>query len=63
MDIDDKKLQVAKKEGADIVVNSRNEDPAKVVMELTDKLGADTVIDFVNAAKSVKTDSAFCTIK
>jgi hypothetical protein len=25
-------------------------------MELTDKLGADTVIDFVNAAKSVETD-------
>jgi propanol-preferring alcohol dehydrogenase len=59
MDIDDKKLQVAKKEGADIVVNSRNEDSVKVVMELTDKIGADAVIDFVNATKSVEADMQF----
>ena len=29
MDIDDKKLEVAKKEGADIIVNSKKEDPIK----------------------------------
>ncbi len=44
MDIDDKKLEVAKKEGADIIVNSKKEDPAKATLELTDKLGADAVI-------------------
>ena len=54
MDIDDKKLQVAKKEGADIVLNLKNEDYIKVVMELTDKLGVDAVIDFVNSTKSVE---------
>jgi propanol-preferring alcohol dehydrogenase len=54
MDIDDKKLQVAKKEGADIVVNLKKEDSTKVVMELTDKLGVDAVIDFVNSTKSVE---------
>jgi propanol-preferring alcohol dehydrogenase len=54
MDIDDKKLQVAKKEGADIVVNLKNDDYIKVVMELTDKLGVDVVIDFVNSTKSVE---------
>src|SRR5918994_1020101 len=59
MDIDDKKLEVAKKEGADIIVNSKKEDPAKVVMELTNKLGADAVIDFVNASKTVETDMQF----
>jgi propanol-preferring alcohol dehydrogenase len=59
MDLDDKKLEVAKKEGADIIVNSKKEDPAKAVMELTDKLGADAVIDFVNATKSVETDMQF----
>src|SRR5215218_472775 len=59
MDLDDKKLKVAKKEGADIIVNSKKEDPAKAVMELTDKLGADAVIDFVNATKSVETDMQF----
>ena len=56
MDIDDKKLEVAKKEGADTIVNSKTEDPVKAVMELTDKLGADAIIDFVNATKSVETD-------
>ena len=56
MDLDDKKLEVAKKEGADAIVNSKKEDPAKAVMELTDKLGADAVIDFVNASKTVETD-------
>jgi alcohol dehydrogenase, propanol-preferring len=56
MDIDDRKLEVAKKECADIIVNSKKEDPTKVVMELTDKLGADAVIDFVNASKTVETD-------
>ena len=54
MDIDDKKLQAAKKEGADIVLNLKNEDYIKVVMELTDKLGVDAVIDFVNSTKSVE---------
>src|SRR5919108_4400421 len=59
MDLDDQKLDVAKNEGADIIVNSKKEDPTKVVMELTDKLGADAVIDFVNATKSVETDMQF----
>ena len=59
MDIDDKKLEVAKKEGADIIVNSKKEDPVKAIMELTGKLGADVVIDFVNATKTVETDMQF----
>jgi alcohol dehydrogenase, propanol-preferring len=59
MDLDDKKLEVAKKEGADIIVNSKKEDPAKAVMELTDKMGADAVIDFVNASKTVEIDMQF----
>ena len=56
MDIDDQKLDVAKKNGADITINSKKEDPVKAIMELTDKLGADAVIDFVNASKTVETD-------
>lgn len=59
MDIDDKKLEVAKKEGADFIVNSKKEDPVKAIMELTGKLGADAVIDFVNATKTVETDLQF----
>jgi alcohol dehydrogenase, propanol-preferring len=56
VDIDDKKLQVAEKEGANTVVNSKKEDSIKAVMELTDNLGVDAVIDFVNATKSVEAD-------
>lgn len=56
LDIDNNKLQTAKKNGADIVVNSKNEDAVKAVMESTDKMGADAVIDFVNASKTVELD-------
>src|SRR5919204_806686 len=56
MDIDDKKLQAAKSNGADMVINSKTEDAAKSVMEVTDKMGADAVIDFVNASKTAETD-------
>jgi propanol-preferring alcohol dehydrogenase len=59
MDLDDQKLDVAKNEGADIIVNSKKKDPVKAVMELTNKLGADAVIDFVNASKTVETDMQF----
>jgi propanol-preferring alcohol dehydrogenase len=59
VDLDDQKLEVAKKNGADIIINSKKEDPVKVIMESTDKLGADAVIDFVNASKTVETDMQF----
>ena len=56
MDINDDKLKVAKENGADLTVNSKNEDPVKAIMELTGNLGADAVIDFVNGSKTVETD-------
>jgi alcohol dehydrogenase, propanol-preferring len=56
MDLDDNKLVVAKKNGADNTINSKKEDPVKAIMELTDKMGADAIIDFVNASKTVETD-------
>jgi propanol-preferring alcohol dehydrogenase len=55
LDLDDEKLKVAKKNGANIAINSKKEDPIKVIMELTAKSGADVVIDFVNASKTVET--------
>jgi propanol-preferring alcohol dehydrogenase len=55
MDIDDQKLDVAKKNGADNAINSKKEDPVKA----TNKLGADAVIDSVNASKTVETDMQF----
>ena len=56
MDLDDKKLNEAKENGADDIINSKKQDPVMIVNELTDKLGADAVIDFVNASKTVETD-------
>ena len=59
MDLDDEKLGAAKKNGADNIINSKKEVPVKAVMELTDKMGADAVIDFVNASKTVESDMQF----
>ncbi len=56
MDIDDEKLKVAKQNGADFTINSKNQDVSKSIMELTDNLGVDAIIDFVNASKTVETD-------
>jgi len=56
MDLDDNKLKEAKQNGAANTINSKKEDPVKAVMELTDNMGVDAVIDFVNASKTVETD-------
>ena len=56
LDRDDNKLKAAKENGADDIINSKKEDPVKCVMELTDKMGADAVIDFVNASTTVDVD-------
>jgi propanol-preferring alcohol dehydrogenase len=56
IDIDNEKLNAAKENGADNIINSKKEDPVKAVLELTDKMGADAVIVFVNASKTVETD-------
>ena len=39
-----------------ILLTQKKDNPIKAVMELTDKKGADAVIDFVNASKTVETD-------
>jgi alcohol dehydrogenase, propanol-preferring len=59
IDLDDNKLKAAKENGADEIINSKKERSVKAVMELTDKLGADAVIDFVNSSKTVETDMNF----
>jgi propanol-preferring alcohol dehydrogenase len=56
LDLDDEKLNVAKKSGADDIINPKKEDAVKAVNEMTNKLGADVVIDFVNSSKTVDTD-------
>lgn len=49
VDVWDEKLDMALKNGADVVVNSKNEDPVQAVMDATNGAGADVVIDFSGA--------------
>ena len=46
-DIHDFRLQTAKRLGADVTVNVRSEDPVQRVMELTDGVGVDCVIECI----------------
>jgi alcohol dehydrogenase, propanol-preferring len=59
LDRDDEKLKAAKENGADDIINSTKEDAVKAVMELTGRMGADAVIDFVNASSTVEADMNF----
>jgi propanol-preferring alcohol dehydrogenase len=48
VDVDDKRLSEAKKLGAHEVINSSKADPVEDIKRLTNFLGAEAVIDFVN---------------
>ena len=48
VDVDDKRLSEAKKLGAHEVVNSSRSDPVQEIKNLTNTLGTEAVIDFVN---------------
>ncbi len=48
VDVDDKRLSEAKKLGAHEVVNSSKSDPVQEIKNLTNALGAEAVVDFVN---------------
>ncbi|HEX7031874.1 MAG TPA: alcohol dehydrogenase [Nitrososphaera sp.] len=52
VDIDDKKLAEAKRLGAEEVINSATGDPIKGIKDITNNLGAEAVIDFVNNTKT-----------
>ena len=49
VDVWEEKLEMAKKNGADVVINSMKEDAAAKVMEVTGGNGADIVIDYSGA--------------
>jgi|YelNatPaOPRAMG01_1025707.scaffolds.fasta_scaffold01744_4 L-iditol 2-dehydrogenase len=48
------KLELAKKYGADIVVNSKKEDPVKSILNHTNGRGADVIIEAAGAAETLK---------
>jgi propanol-preferring alcohol dehydrogenase len=52
VDIDDRKLEEARKLGADNVVNSGKGDTVQGIKDMTKGLGAEAVVDFVNNAKT-----------
>ena len=54
VDLDDQKLNAAKEMGADYIVNSRDPDTVKKILDICDGKGADSVVDFVNAPPTVK---------
>jgi propanol-preferring alcohol dehydrogenase len=49
VDIRDEALEVAKKAGADFLINGKNKEVTEEIKKLTGKKGADVVIDFVNS--------------
>jgi 2-desacetyl-2-hydroxyethyl bacteriochlorophyllide A dehydrogenase len=53
VDVVDGKLELARKLGLDHSVNGAKEDPLQAVMELTNGLGADVVVDMAGSADSV----------
>jgi propanol-preferring alcohol dehydrogenase len=59
LDRNEDKLKAAKENGADDIINSKKEDAVKAIMELTERMGADAVIDFVNSSSTVETDMNF----
>ncbi len=54
VDLDDEKLDAAKRMGADHVINSKNPDAQQRIMSLCGGAGADSVVDFVNAPPTAK---------
>ena len=66
VDLDDKRLETAKKLGADFVINSNvigsvaagSGNAAQKIMSICDGKGADSVIDFVNAPQTARTGLA-----
>ena len=56
LDLDHEKLKVAKENGADDIVSPKDGDPVNRITEMTNDLGAEAVIDFVNSSDTVETD-------
>lgn len=55
VDIDDEKLELARRMGATDTVNSKNEDPNEVIRALTDGHGVDVALEAFGSAATVRT--------
>lgn len=54
VDVDAHKLDIARELGADVVINSRDEDPIQRIKDLTGGEGAQGIIDFVGADATMR---------
>ena len=54
VDLDDAKLETAKKMGADFTLNSKEPEVSQKIISLCNNKGADSVVDFVNAPPTAK---------
>jgi len=52
VDVDDAKLAIARKLGADVVINAMKEDPVAAVKDLTEGAGADVVVEAAGSEAS-----------
>jgi L-iditol 2-dehydrogenase len=57
VDVLDGKLELAKRLGADVVINSKEENPVEVIMKMTDGIGADVVVEVAGTQESFNTAS------
>lgn len=57
VDVLDGKLELAKRLGADVVINSKEENPVEVVMKMTGGVGADVVVEVAGTQDSFNTAS------
>lgn len=58
VDVLERKLELAKSLGADLVINSQEEDPVAKVKKLTNGIGADVVVEAAGTAESFNAASA-----
>jgi L-iditol 2-dehydrogenase len=54
VDLLENRLEIAKKLGADLVINTRQKDPAEEILNFTDGLGVDRVIETVGTAAEIE---------
>jgi len=53
VDLLENRLEISKRLGADLVINSREEDPVRKILSVTDGLGVDRVIETVGTAVEI----------
>ncbi|WP_338823476.1 putative zinc-type alcohol dehydrogenase-like protein YdjJ [Moorella humiferrea] len=58
VDVAPGKLELAKKLGSDIIINAALEDPVQAVLDLTDGVGADVVVEAAGSEKSMNQATA-----